>query len=242
MEIVINDTNILIDLYNAGLLAYCKKLNLDFRTLDVVINEIEDSEQYTAVQSIIDEGTLSVYSLSGEQVGTVFQKVSEYNGVCNLSVEDISVMVYAIDNNCRLLTGDKKLKDKATLENVKVSGILFLTDMLTQEGDIDCGEMINALERLLSSNNRLPRKLIKERIETLKRLNTLQSYLVGEAPLRGATPWLQRGSLFNLPFAVAVPFFDFAFADWREGPVARMHKRSFLSVPIPVMSRAKTMA
>lgn len=173
MEIVINDTNILIDLYNAGLLAYCKKLNLDFRTLDVVINEIEDSEQYTAVQSIIDEGTLSVYSLSGEQVGTVFQKVSEYNGVCNLSVEDISVMVYAIDNNYRLLTGDKKLKDKATLENVKVSGILFLTDMLTQEGDIDCGEMINALERLLSSNNRLPRKLIKERIETLKRLNTL---------------------------------------------------------------------
>ena len=163
MEIVINDTNILIDLYNAGLLAYCKKLNLDFRTLDVVINEIEDSEQYTAVQSIIDEGTLSVYSLSGEQVGTVFQKVSEYNCVCNLSVEDISVMVYAIDNNCRLLTG----------ENVKVSGILFLTDMLTQEGDIDCGEMINALERLLSSNNRLPRKLIKERIETLKRLNTL---------------------------------------------------------------------
>lgn len=41
MEIVVNDTNILIDLYNAGLLPYCKKLNLDFRTLDVVINEIE---------------------------------------------------------------------------------------------------------------------------------------------------------------------------------------------------------
>ena len=55
-------------------------------------------------------------------------------------------------------------------------------------------------------------------------------------------PWYDVCSLFNLPFAVAVPFFDFAFTDWREGPVARMHKRSFLSVPIPVMSRAKTMA
>ena len=54
MEIVINDTNILIDLYDAGLLPYCKKLNLDFRTLDVVINEIEDPEQYAAVRSIID--------------------------------------------------------------------------------------------------------------------------------------------------------------------------------------------
>lgn len=53
MEIVINDTNILIDLYNAGLLQYCKKLNLDFRTLDLVVNEIEDSEQYTAVKSIL---------------------------------------------------------------------------------------------------------------------------------------------------------------------------------------------
>ena len=173
MEIVINDTNILIDLYNAGLLPYCKKLNPDFRTLDVVINEIEDSEQYNAVQSSIDEGTLSVYSLSGEQIGTVFQKVAEYKGVCNLSVEDISVMVYAIDNNCRLLTGDKKLKDKATLENVKVSGILFLTDMLTKESVIDGGEMITALERLLSSNSRLPKKLIKERIETLKRQTAL---------------------------------------------------------------------
>ena len=115
MEIVINDTNILIDLYNAGLLPYCKKLNLDFRTLDIVINEIEDSEQHTAVQSIIDEGTLSVYSLSG---------------------------------------------------------VLFLTDMLTKEAAIGCGEMIYALERLLSSNSRLPKKLIKERIEVLKRMNT----------------------------------------------------------------------
>ena len=169
MEIVVNDTNILIDLFNAGLLPYCKKLNLEFRTLDVIINEIEDTEQYSAVQSIIDEDTLPVHSLSGKQIGTVFQKVAKYQGVCNLSVEDISVMVYAIDNDCRLLTGDKKLKDKATLENVKVSGILFLTDMLTQEAVISNDEMASALERLLNSNNRLPKKLIKERIDALKR-------------------------------------------------------------------------
>ena len=36
MEIVVNDTNILIDLYNAGLLPHCKSLDLDFRTLDVM--------------------------------------------------------------------------------------------------------------------------------------------------------------------------------------------------------------
>ena len=74
MEVVVNDTNILIDLFNAGLLPYCRKLNLEFRTLDVVINEIEDSEQHAAVQRIIDEGTLAVYSLSSEQMGNVLRR------------------------------------------------------------------------------------------------------------------------------------------------------------------------
>ena len=110
MEIVVNDTNILIDLYNSGLLPYCKRLNLEFRTLDVVMNEIEVPDQQKAIQSIIDDGTLTVFPLSGAQIGTVLQKVAEYQGACNLSVVDISVMVYAIENNCRLLTGDKKLK------------------------------------------------------------------------------------------------------------------------------------
>ena len=169
MEIVVNDTNILIDLYNSGLLPYCKRLNLEFRTLDVVMNEIEVPDQQKAIQSIIDDGTLTVFPLSGALIGTVLQKVAEYQGACNLSVVDISVMVYAIENNCRLLTGDKKLKEKATLENVKVSGILFLTDMLMKDTSISNTEMITALEKLLSSNNRLPKNKIKERINTLKR-------------------------------------------------------------------------
>lgn len=40
MEIVINDTNILIDLFNAGLLGYCRQLDIEFRTLDVIMEEI----------------------------------------------------------------------------------------------------------------------------------------------------------------------------------------------------------
>lgn len=168
MEIVVNDTNILIDLFNAGLLPYCKKLNLEFRTIDMVMREIEAEEQLRAVQEIVDDGTLKVHSLTGKQIEKVYQKILEYRGVCNLSPEDISVMVYASDNKCRLLTGDKKLREKATTENVKVSGILYLIDMMIHDSCIGNEEMVNALEFLLKSNNRLPRKLIKERIETLK--------------------------------------------------------------------------
>lgn len=168
MEIVVNDTNILIDIYNAGLLPYCKMLNLDFRTLDVIIEEIEPREQREAVQKIIDDGTLRVYSLSGKQVGDVSRKVVEYQGACNLSFQDISVMVYAKDNDCRLLTGDKKLKEKAILENIKVSGILYITDLMVEKAIVGKDEMIVALNRLLKSNNRLPKKLIYERIESYK--------------------------------------------------------------------------
>ena len=60
MEIIVNDTNILIDLYNAGLLPYCKRLDLDFRTLDVVLNEIEVREQLEAVEQLVGDGTLRV--------------------------------------------------------------------------------------------------------------------------------------------------------------------------------------
>ena len=46
--------------------------------------------------------------------------IGEYDGNCNLSPEDISVMVYAKDNNCRLLTGDKTLRAKAIIENIHI--------------------------------------------------------------------------------------------------------------------------
>ena len=41
--------------------------------------------------------------------------------------------------------------------------------MLMKDTSISNTEMITALEKLLSSNNRLPKKIIKERINTLKR-------------------------------------------------------------------------
>ena len=169
MEIVINDTNILIDLFNANLLTSCKHLNIEFRTLDVIIEEITVEDQRRAINCLIADGTLKVCSLTSEQVAVVFEKISHYEGTCNLSPEDISVMVYAIDNKCRLLTGDKTLRDKASLENVTVSGVLYLIDELLKNEIVAHVVMIRSLELLLETNDRLPKKLIRERIETLRK-------------------------------------------------------------------------
>lgn len=168
MEIVVNDTNILIDLYNSKLLQYCKLLNFDFRTIDFVIYEIELDEQLKAIQKMIDEGILKVYSLDGQMMQTAYEKKNLYQDKCNVSMTDISVMVYAKVNNCRLLTGDKTLRTTAENENIIVSGILYIIDMLMDK--IDPQKLIDSLELLLQSNDRLPKKLILERIDTLKLL------------------------------------------------------------------------
>lgn len=167
MEVVVNDTNILIDLCNAGLLGYCRSLGLDFRTLDLVMNEIRDEEQRAAVQSIVDDGTLTVVSLSSKQIQRIGLRMMDYRGTCNLSFEDVAVMEYSIENDCRLLTGDRKLREKALLEGLKVSGVLYVTDLIRSRSVMSNSDLADALRRLADSNSRLPMKLIQLRIDEL---------------------------------------------------------------------------
>ena len=168
MEIVVNDTNILIDLAKADLLRLCPLMSLEFHTLDVIVEEVEDYEQRRAVNELVAEGTLKVRSLSGKQMMTVMEKVEAYEGKCNLSPEDISVLVYAKENDFRLLTGDKTLRTKAIDDGVTVSGILYLTDRMLDDNLVTAEEMISILQRLLTVNKRLPKKSIEERIKELK--------------------------------------------------------------------------
>ena len=168
MEIVVNDTNILIDLAKADLLRFCPLMSLEFHTLDLIVEEVEDDEQRRAVDVLVSEGALKVRSLSGKQMMTVMEKVEAYEGKCNLSPEDISVLVYAKENDFRLLTGDKTLRTKAIDDGVRVSGILYLTDRMLDDNLVTAEEMISILQRLLTVNNRLPKRSIEERIEELK--------------------------------------------------------------------------
>lgn len=168
MEIVVNDTNILIDLYEGGLLKYCDAVNLEFHTLDLIVEEVEEVNQRAAVDELVERGVLKVKSLTGNQMVTVMQKIDEYACKCNLSSQDISVMIYAKENGYRLLTGDKTLRREAMHENVTVSGILFLTDKMVEENVVSGSEMADALERMIETNKRLPVKQILEKIDELR--------------------------------------------------------------------------
>ena len=168
MEIIISDTNVLIDLSDVDLLESCKLLDISFQTVDFVINEITDDAQSQAVQQLVNSGFLKINSFSNTDMLDLFKYCSTIGDVSNLSLTDCAVLLFAKSIGGRLLTGDKALKNKAIQEGVDVSGILYLTDMMVDNKVVEKTKMADYLEKLISINGRLPKSLILERIESYR--------------------------------------------------------------------------
>lgn len=56
MEIVVNDTNIFIDLHSIRLLDQFFELPITVHTVDFVINELTDEVQFKAINKYIENG------------------------------------------------------------------------------------------------------------------------------------------------------------------------------------------
>lgn len=164
MEIIINDTNILIDLVNTGLLALCPGLDIEMRTIDFVKRELKIESQQRLVEEQIAHGTLKLETMDAKDVQSTFALYMQYHGTTNLSRADCAVMHYAESRKCRMLTSDKTLRSCSEKRGIKVGGLLYLTDMMVEEGLMAGAEMIPYLQTYLATNERAPKKLIEERI------------------------------------------------------------------------------
>jgi hypothetical protein len=60
MQIIVNDTNIFIDLIHTELIDLFFQLPVEVHTTDFIIWEIEDEEQEVIVQELIESGKLIV--------------------------------------------------------------------------------------------------------------------------------------------------------------------------------------
>lgn len=170
-DIVVNDTNILIDMHTAGLLEYMQFSDVRFHTVDLVIEELRQSSyRRPLIEKLISEGHLFVAKTSTDEMADIMALHSEYSINTNLSFVDCSVMYYAKKHNYRLLTGDKKLRNHAIDEGVIVSGILWVVDLFVVEHLISPQDMIPKLQRMMDTNCRLPKKLIEEKMQKLKNM------------------------------------------------------------------------
>lgn len=163
MEIIVNDTNIFIDLHSIGLLSALCDLPYDVRTVDFVVNEINDKAQTESLAKLIGEGKIKVESFNIDELAEIIEEHSGISG--NLSIPYCSVCYYARKHSATLLTGDRQLRKYAECNNVIVRGVIFIFDELVAQNIIDAGTAAKKLRELTNINVRLPKSEIEKRIK-----------------------------------------------------------------------------
>lgn len=164
MEVIVEDTNIIIDLVNTGLSAYVDELDITFITTSLAVCEVKDPQQKANVDRLKEEGLLTTVEIEDEDYIDVILTHRAYSSHCSLSQADISLMLLAEKRRCRLLTSDQQLRRQAQRRGVTVNGFLWLTDLLVQMNIVNRKDMIVYLRKLIEINNRAPQKEIFDRI------------------------------------------------------------------------------
>ena len=164
MRIIVEDTNIIIDLFNVGLLQFCKKMDIVFHTTEFVIKEIKRPEQRSTLKGLISNEELKMVVFNIEEMLQLANLEEECSSTNNLSTADCSVVLLAERLGCRLLTADQKLVHFAQSRGLETSGLLWLTDKMVEKGIVSPKDMVEYLNRYLETNKRAPEKEVNERI------------------------------------------------------------------------------
>src|SRR5437899_2390385 len=121
MRIVVNDSSALIDLKKGGLLEILLELPFEFVVSDALVED--ELLSFTKSEVALMRRKMTVASLSGEEMIRVAEVQSSSPA---LSFHDCTALVIAQrEAGCILLTGDRRLRDKAASANVECHGILW---------------------------------------------------------------------------------------------------------------------
>lgn len=167
-KIVVNDTNVFIDLYEVGLLEEFFSLPWEVHTTDFVMLELQREGQYETVAKYKANKRLLVPILEGKDVLEIGNLYQRNQNKTNLSLTDCSVWYYAKLNNYILLTGDRKLRTTSILDGVEVHGVIYVFDSLVELGIISRQVAVEKLQQLYNINPRLPKEEIDKRINLWK--------------------------------------------------------------------------
>lgn len=162
MKIIVNDTNIFIDLHSIGLLEEMCRLPYEIHTVDFVVAEIVEETQRISFERLVTTGRILVKSFTADEVMEIVAEHSDISG--NLSIPDCSVCYYARKHNVPLFTGDRRLRKYAEGQSIEVHGILFLFDEMVRFGVVSPDIAATKLEELMRLNARLPKSEISQRI------------------------------------------------------------------------------
>lgn len=161
MRIFLNDANILIDLVHLDCVEAFFQLNVELCTTDFVLEELEEFQR-----DLFQNDRLRICTSDSDAIATISDLMEENPG---LSFEDCSVWHHAKIQGGILITGDGRLRRKASAEGIEVRGIIYLIDLIKDQGIRSISECVIILDNLKVINPRLPIHELEKRIENWRR-------------------------------------------------------------------------
>lgn len=165
MKLFITDTNVFFDLMNIEALPEFFGLDFEICTTDFVVNEILRLEQAEQIHNFIRSKQLTVFSFSSDEI----------NEVVNLKtkrmlrrIADKSVLWKALQLKCKLLTGDRSLRNEAEENGLEVHGSIWVVMMIVDAKLLSAEKGIELYEKLKIVNDSLPKEEIEKLIKKLK--------------------------------------------------------------------------
>lgn len=165
MVVVVNDTSVLIDLADMGLLEVFTSLNWELRTNNLIMEELSSDAGFRQLEQMVNDGFLYVDVFDSGEMSLIAEMSVAH---ASLSIEDCSVWHMAKARGAILLTADLRLRKKALSDGIEVHGVLFVIERLTESNLLTTYEAIAALETLKKSNPRAPLAEINRMIQKFK--------------------------------------------------------------------------
>jgi predicted nucleic acid-binding protein len=161
MVIAVNDANIFIDLLEINLIEEFFGLSLDLHTTNLVLNELDYSQQQI-IRKHITKKRLTIKVLSDAELNELKAEDITSN---KLSKQDISVYAYAKELKAIILTSDKRLRIEAKKKGFEVHGVLWVFEAMMAQKLMKPKVAIDKLMELMKINTWLPMEECHKRIE-----------------------------------------------------------------------------
>lgn len=161
MQLLISDTNIIIDLDVCGLVQKMFDLPYTFAVPDVLY--IEELEEH--------HGDLPAYGLQIKTLGAerVDYAVALQTENIKTNANDLFALALAKQEDCPLLTGDGALRDLAAVEQVEIRGTIWIIEQMLQEGILNPDQAKEAFRAMKDSYRRLPWKEAENMLKRVQR-------------------------------------------------------------------------
>ncbi len=161
MTLLISDANILIDIEIAGLIREMFQLPDTFAVPDILfLEELVDHHPELPGYG------LRIMRLASDVVEEAIRLRERH---LHPSMNDLFALALAKHEQCPLLSGDRRLRNAATQEQVSVRGTLWLLESLVQHEIITLVRLETAYERLRAEHRRLPWDEVTRQLNRLRK-------------------------------------------------------------------------